>query len=972
MLLRRIGMVIGLSAWVCLTAWGEKAPLNLALIWHQHQPLYWNRLTAEYELPWVRVHAVQEYIDSPRISAEHPDVHTTFNLQPSLLWQLMDYATITPEESALGGLYQHIGAIDNHLKWIWALATDPSSLGAADRAALQEQAFWINGYMFDDDGNDPYYDPRYAELNMLAAGRPLTDRQLLDAAALFLLWQISPELHEDLGIARYRGHSGFTADDLVALIRAQMSVIQDVVPAYRDVAALGSELITGPFYHPILPLLVEHGWERDVTAQLNAAQTQHERLFGVRPSGVWPPEQAVSEIAVSLLGKAGFVWSTTDEGILAQALGHTPSLAELTTLYAWTGVTLFFRDTELSNRISFSYGNKDPQAAVADFLGELERVWEGLDAPAGHVLTVAMDGENWMFMAGYPNNGRTLLHALYEALADADWVRTVTPTEWIEDGVGPTPLDRLPTGSWAGDLSTWSGEPDEDEAWERLAEAREVVSDAGDPTDAVDAIHAAQGSDWFWWYGTDQDSGTDDLFDWLFKAHLTGAYSAAGAESVPEILGLRLIPPTAESLGELDPTVDGVPSDGERWDEAVTIAGDGELKEVRVGYRESNLYLLVETAFDPKTRIGEEELYLVLYASGPPGIPVNVVTRHGGEALGFGLASAIQVRFDKLDADGSGVVSKYATDGSGGWRYASSIGTASARAVRIGERIEFSVPFSELGVEPGKSITLALVLERPGETIDRLPDRPLLAGIPMLIQGEERFAIDDPAGDDHGTGAYVYPLNDVFRVEGLFDLVAYRVYDANTKWQLAFDFATLTNPWGGSQGFSHPILYLYFDVADGGSVASFEEGEAAHAAFAPEHPWDVFIRVAGWPAYGRHLWTADGTGPTLVEVASDPKRGRIIVTIPKTVMPEIEGWHYVLVGSQDGYGANYLRPIGASPGEWTGGGIPDPFWAPQFYDYLAPAGTTQEEILSTFSHDQGLYATLIPVHVRFDTSTQGR
>ena len=966
-MLRRIGMVIGLSAWVCLTAWGEKAPLNLALIWHQHQPLYWNRLTSEYELPWVRVHAVQEYIDSPRISSEYPDVHTTFNLQPSLLWQLMDYATITPEESALGGLYEYIGAVDNHLEWIWTLATEPEALAPEDRAALQEQAFWINGYMLDDDGDDPYNDPRYAELNMLAAGRPLTDRQLLDAAALFLLWQISPELHERLDVARFRGHSGFTVDDVVALIRAQMSVIQDVVPAYRDIATLGSELITSPFYHPILPLLVEHGWERDVTAQLNAALAQHERLFGVRPSGVWPPEQAVSEIAVSLLGEAGFTWSTTDEVILAQALGQTPSLAELTTPYAWSGVTLFFRDTELSNRISFSYGNKDPQTAVADLLGELERVWDDLDDPAGHVLTVAMDGENWMFMAGYANNGRTFLRALYEALADADWVRTVTPAEWIEDGVGPTPLDRLPTGSWAGDLSTWSAEPDEDEAWERLAVARDVVSDAGDPADVVDAIYAAQGSDWFWWYGTDQDSGTDDLFDWLFKAHLTGAYVAAGVDDIPDVLGLRLVLPVHESLGELDPTVDGAPSDDEGWDEAVTITGDGELKEVRVGYRESNLYLLVETAFDPKARIGEEELYLVLYASGPPGTPVNVVTRHSGEALGFGLASAIQVRFDKLDADGSGVVSKYAADGSGGWRYASSIGTASARAVRVGERIEFSVPFSELGVEPGKSITLALVLERPGETIDRLPDRPLLAGIPTLIQGEERFAIDDPAGDDHGTGSYVYPLNDVFHVEGLFDLLAYRVYDADTKWQLAFDFTALTNPWGGPQGFSHPILYLYFDVVDGGSVASFEEGEAAHVTFAPEHPWDVFVRVAGWPAYGRHLWTADGTGPTLVEVASDPKRGRIIVTIPKAVMPEIEGWHYVLVGSQDGYGANYLRAIGTSPGEWSGGGSPDPFWAPQIYDYLAPAGTTQEILLSTFDKDQGLYATLTPIHVQLHT-----
>ena len=136
-----------------LAAFGEteKAPLNLAIVWHQHQPLYWNRLTGEYELPWVRVHAVQEYIDSARISAEHPNVHVAFNLQPSLIWQLLDYATISPEEAARGGLYDLVGAIDNHLRWIWALAHDPASLscggsGAAAGAELLDQRVHVHGH----------------------------------------------------------------------------------------------------------------------------------------------------------------------------------------------------------------------------------------------------------------------------------------------------------------------------------------------------------------------------------------------------------------------------------------------------------------------------------------------------------------------------------------------------------------------------------------------------------------------------------------------------------------------------------------------------------------------------------------------------------------------------------------------------------------------------------------------------------
>jgi alpha-amylase/alpha-mannosidase (GH57 family) len=957
------GVILCILAVAFISALGlaEKAPLNLAIVWHQHQPMYWNRLTGEYELPWARIHGVQEYIDTAHISAEYPDIHVTFNLQPSLLWQLNDYATITPAEAALGGLYEHIGAIDNHLEWTWILATAPAQLSDEERTLAQEQFFWLNGYMFDDDTNDPYYDSHYAELNMLANAADLSDQQLLDAAALFLLWQTSPELHEEYGLLGYRNHAGFTTDDIIVLLQAQMAILQEVVVAYQEIVPLGNELITSPFYHPIMPLLIENGWADDVLGQLQAGQDQHQQLFGESAVGVWSPEQAVSEEAVSLLGQAGFQWTSTDEGLLAQALNHTPSLDELTTAYTWDGVTVMFRDTELSNKISFAYGNKPTASAVADFMSEMQNVWDALEDPADHVLTLAMDGENWMFLAGYPNNGRTFLRALYSAMTDADWIQTVTPSELLAAGIPSQPLPTVPIGSWAGDLSTWSGESDEDEGWARLATARAIVAEAGDPADAVEAIYAAQGSDWFWWYGTDQDSGTDDLFDWLFKAHLTGAYTLVGG-AVPDVLGLRLIPPMIASLGEITPTIDGSLGEDEGWDEAVILVGSGTLREARLAYRETNLLVIVETSMDPATLIGEEGLSLTLYASGTPGTTANITTRHSGAQLGFELASAIQIRFDKIDADGSGIVSKYVANGSGGWRYASSIATANARVIQIDDHIEFSVPFSEAGLEPGKSTTLSLVLERPGEILAVIPAQPSLVGIPTLIQGVERYAMADPVGDDYGPGTYTYPLSDEIGA-GVFDLVGYRVFDSDDRWQLAFDFAALTNEWGGPHGFSHPILYLYFDLSEGGSTESFDEAAAARVSLDTEHPWDVFIRVAGWPAYGRHLWTAAGEGPLLVEVASDPKRGRIIVTIPKSIMPEIEGWHYVLVGSQDGYGANYLRSIVATAADWVGGGNPDPFWSPQIYDYLAPSTTTQEEILSAYDNVLEHYATLLPVFI---------
>ncbi|NOX45273.1 MAG: hypothetical protein GXO72_06050, partial [Caldiserica bacterium] len=779
---RAIGIMLLTLVALAPGAWG-KEPLNLAIIWHQHQPLYWNRMTGKYELPWVRVHAVQEYIDSPRILLEFPEIRVTYNLQPTLLRQILDYAEITAEERAVGGLYRYIGAVDNHLEWTWKLITDPGSLTPEERREMQRQFFWINGYMFDRDGDDPYYDPRYAALNLLKNARDLTDQELLDAAGLYLLWQISPELHGELGLLELRGKAGWTPEDVVRVIAAQREVCARVVDAYNAVRDAGSELITGPFFHPIVPILLERGWDDDVRAQLELAVDLHRELFGARPTGVWPPEQAVSSATAEAFARAGFSWTVTDEGILAAALGHTPTVPEIASPWEYGGIAVLFRHRRLSDKIGFSYGNKPTRVAVDDFMGELRRIWASLSEPERYLLVVALDGENWMFMAGYPDNGRAFLRALYGALSEADWVRTVTPTEFLTERPPERRLTAIPRGSWGGDLSTWEGEVEEDTAWERLAACREAVFSHDPNPAALDALYAAEGSDWFFWYGKDWDSGTDELFDWLFKVHLTSAYRAAGVPEgdIPRVLGLRLEPSIPANLGEVPLTLDGVGAEGE-WAEAARFAGTGEIRAAYVGYREKSVVVRVDLARPARDYIGTE-LKLVLYAAGMPGEPANVSARHAGIQLGMPLASAVELDFAKVRPDGSGYVFRYAADGKGGWRLASPIRTLLSRKARVGETVEFGIPMEELGTEPGKALGLVLALERPGELAGRAPERPARALIPTLIKGELVFEMEDPRGDDFGPGSYVYPLNKVFAPAGIFDLVRYAVYDAGDAWQ---------------------------------------------------------------------------------------------------------------------------------------------------------------------------------------------
>ena len=55
----------------------------------------------------------------------------------------------------------------------------------------------------------------------------------------------------------------------------------------------------------------------------------------------------------------------------------------------------------------------------------------------------------------------------------------------------------------------------------------------------------AEGSDWFWWYGSDQSSGNDDYFGSAFRNLLKNVYTSLGQES-PAYLDIPIISPAAQ------------------------------------------------------------------------------------------------------------------------------------------------------------------------------------------------------------------------------------------------------------------------------------------------------------------------------------------------------------------------------------------------------------------------------------------
>ena len=73
----------------------------LCFVWHMHQPFYKDLATGEYQLPWTRMHALKDYYGMVKMLEEFPGVHQTFNLVPSMMVQIEEYAAGTAQDPFL-------------------------------------------------------------------------------------------------------------------------------------------------------------------------------------------------------------------------------------------------------------------------------------------------------------------------------------------------------------------------------------------------------------------------------------------------------------------------------------------------------------------------------------------------------------------------------------------------------------------------------------------------------------------------------------------------------------------------------------------------------------------------------------------------------------------------------------------------------------------------------------------------------
>ncbi len=716
---------------------------RVVVLWHQHQPFYKDLVTGEYRLPWVRLHALKDYYGMVKLLDEFPNVHQTFNLVPSLITQIQDYVAGSAQDPFL------------------TIAAKPANDLSPDerRFALQylfqaNQANLIARY------------PRYLELwEVLRSvnfeperavkyfqSQDYTDLQVLSQMAWFDEFFLDDPNVAAL-IAKGRN---FSLEDQEFVIALERELMSKVLPAHAQAAQQGHiEISTSPFYHPILPLVCDTNAGAVSTPGLSLPQNRfrhpedareqilrgldlHEKVFGVRPQGMWPSEGSVSEEVLGIASSLGVKWMATDEGVLGRTLNvsfardgdgrlSSDSADHLYNIHRYerneTTMNLIFRDHTISDLIGFVYSGMPAQDAANHLISNIKHAAQPvLEKGRDAVVPIILDGENaWEY---YHHSGREFLRRFYDQLQNEPGMEAVTVSEAIHRHKEPAKLTSLVPGSWIhANFNVWIGAREDNRSWDYLYYARNYYEQASPHCSeaqrnlAFEELLIAEGSDWNWWYGPEHSSANDREFDELYRKHLSNVYQALGATPpdylAQPITGAAARPIFIPQTAYIHPRISGDLVRYFEWMGAAIYSADR-----RAGAMHGKEFLL-DSIY---AGIDESFLYGRLdFIDGVPNRDLDVTANlesstdsehNSGQALRLDIA----IRGGKLESWNLSAVDGDQEVSSGGSSNDHSISSSDKRpsdtAVAVGRSLEFKVPLASLFLPKSDALNSAVTRNR--------------------------------------------------------------------------------------------------------------------------------------------------------------------------------------------------------------------------------------------------------------------
>ncbi len=602
--------------------------LSVAFVWHFHQPNYQTQQGGIRLMPWARLHAIKDYLDMVLILDKFPKIKLNFSIVPALLDAIKDYADND--------------AHDIHSK---LTVTPVEELSDDDK-------LYILNYFFDANyENLISKNERYNELYMKRYSgeevsiEDFTLQEYSDLMMLFnLIWfdPIWKNVYPELKAFEEKGRN-YTLEDRKKLIDLNRTIIKQIIPTFKKYQDEGRiEIITSPYNHPIIPILINPNDLKtdtlknpmpdckialmvDAKEQIKLSTEKITEIFGRPPKGMWPSEHCISQKTLDVLANLGFEWVITDESVLSNSIkkefirdfrGCYEDPYDVCSLYLYKTkrgkeINIVFRDSVIPNLISFEYAHHDSILSANDLFDRIKTVYDKLrNSPdKKHLFTIAMDGENsW---DSYPMDGAIFLERLYSLINEDKVINTVLISDYISENKKTEKLlKKVAPGSWVNqEFQLWIAEPTKNLAWKYLVQARNDLQDAeksGRLTkeqikSAKQEIYVAEGSDWFWWYGEPNNSGQDHIFDFLFREHLKNVYNSLEIP-VPRYLEMPLISyigkPLKNPRREITPLINGFVKDNDEWlsagcidiPDGPIIQGNKLFDRIYFGTDKDNLY----------------------------------------------------------------------------------------------------------------------------------------------------------------------------------------------------------------------------------------------------------------------------------------------------------------------------------------------------------------------------------------------
>ncbi len=600
--------------------------LSIAFYWHMHQPVYQLTPNGDYIMPWIRLHAVKDYLDMALWVKKYDKLKLNFNFVPALLDSIINYA--------------ENGANDIHSR----LTITPE-----DKLNDKDKIFILNNFFDANYQTMILPNPEYHRLYRILQEEGnenigiFSNQEYSDIMALFNLAWIDPSFKESNKELKKLVEKGknYSFEDRVKIIDIQREIIKQIVPEIKKLIKKNKiEVTTSPYYHPILPILLDYKairkneasgddeildlkTETDAKLQTKEALDRIEKIFGKRPRGIWPSEQCVNTKTLEMFKDLGVEWTISDEGILANSInfefihdfkGYLEDPYHLLKSYEHkSGIKMIFRDATIHNLVSFEYSHHDPIATANDLYDRIKVIQSKiLSSPdKDHLLTIAMDGENsW---ENYIQDGNPFFDTLYKLITQDKTLETVLISDYLDNTKEHKPLNKIASASnFNRNYKLWINEPIKDLAWMYLKRVREDFSNfiKREPNHpnielARKELFICEGSDWYWWYGEPNYSGRDNIFDYIFRTHLKNVYRYFDLD-IPKYLddSLANISPSQPSnypTELITPKINGkeITKESDVWNKAGCIEiPDGPVlrdsklfEKIRFGFDNDNLYL---------------------------------------------------------------------------------------------------------------------------------------------------------------------------------------------------------------------------------------------------------------------------------------------------------------------------------------------------------------------------------------------